>query len=200
MVRTGRRMRVSLPLLLPSLLLSSLLLLPTACEPGAAPPGQSPVVLQPLLDRIDRLVAVLEADANAPPTTTAAPVAASADPVRTAAAAPGDTDRIAQLEREIARLTAMLTSRPIPYANVPAPPKAAAAVAPLMEALHDESRGREHVRRAMFHRTEDEILQQLGTPDDVIAAASGAVVWVYREGDRELNLHFVRGRVVTVSH
>jgi hypothetical protein len=181
-----------------SLAVISLLLL-AACEPGAPPPSAPMQQLQPLLERLDRLIATLDARASAPTQQTVPPLTATADAPRTAAPEPtAEQGRIAQLEREVARLTAALGARPIPYSSVPAPMKSAAAVAPLIAAVEDETGGRENARRALFLRSEDEVLQQLGIPDEVIAATDDRTVWCYRDGERELNVQFLRGRAVNL--
>jgi hypothetical protein len=180
-----------------------LLLLPLgACGPGTPPPREDPVVLQPLLDRLDRLVAALQASATAP-SPTMAPAVPGVEPAanneRHAVEPSAELlQRIEALEREVARLQESTGSHRLePMGEAPRP-KMAHVVEVLSSQLNGTNESEmSEARRSLFCLSEQQVLQRLGMPDqtEVSLSHQGEIYWFYHGGEKSFTLHFVNGHV-----
>src|SRR5262249_53219103 len=155
----GRVRELLLPLLLPF----------GACGPGPPPPREDPVVLQPLLERLDRLVEALQTRGAAPsPTVTAAPGAAPSPANERVLAEPSAEllQRVEALERAVARLQVSAGAQRLePPVELPRPKNLPAVAALVAQLSRDDEPRRTEARRSLFRLTEQQVLARLGLPD-----------------------------------
>lgn len=186
-------------------LAAGLLLLAAGCGADAPPPvGRDPDVAA-LLERLDRLSAALQTQGPPPAAardsattaTSTANARESTGAERVDAGEPELLRRVELLEAEIGRLQAALRAHSWRRPHEPAPPRNAAAIAPLVEQVNGDERAKAAVRSRLFGLDEQQILQQLGVPDEAYAQERG-VRWEYTDGEHRLGVVFANGRVISV--
>jgi hypothetical protein len=188
---------------------AAVLSLTAACDAPVAPPHAAidAATLQPLLERLDLLVAALQARSSAVPAANAASALLATDApgpastTRTEAMPPQLLERLEAIERELARLQASSGARPYAAPSAPTVPKLAAAVATLAAQFNGTDEvARVAARRSLFRLTEQEVLQRLGMPDEMDVNDHGLLYWGYREGDHGFGLRFVNGVVADIEY
>ena len=183
-----------------------LLLVAAACDDTAVPaPSLDAATVQGLFERLDRVAQALEANARLPAT----PAAAVAEPAQRTLVG-GDANlaaRIDAIEQRLAELLARRGAQTYAPERIETPPvMQAAAVEHLSLQVRSEERSpQEQGRRSLFHLTEQQVLQLLGTPSETAITQQGHVYWGFKPkakaGTRShgLGLTFVDGRVAVIE-
>jgi hypothetical protein len=196
-----------------SILGCGLLLAACARDPVMVQPGLDAATAQQLFERMDRLIAALQASPPIADSSLVRPaiVAAASNTAgeRIAAVEPTASkdglaelrERLAALERELARIrggAAMHAWAAEPF--VPTPPTLHAAVDQLQRQLADEDSVSADARRTLFRRTEAQVLQLLGSPTGTVVGDHGYVHWYYRTSNgNAFGVVFVNGLVAKVD-
>ncbi|HEX6812200.1 MAG TPA: hypothetical protein VF384_11295 [Planctomycetota bacterium] len=172
-----------------------------ACDDTPPPaPGLDAATAQQLFDRLDRLVAALEAMPRQT-SSVSAPIEAVAERTQVRESANELVARIDGLEREVARLRTNGGSWFAPPRTPPAPPMQVLALERLNSQLASGDQSvQQEVRRSVFGLTPQQVVERFGMPTHVDALAEHSRYWRWSADNKTLcSVTFVDGLAMYIS-
>ena len=176
-----------------------------ACDhtPPPTPPALDAETVRQLFKHLEELVAALRtrSTASVQQDLAGSAVAAVAASDRTLADASLSAlhERLQALEREVAQLRAAVAGHTVMATRAtPPPPKRAASVGIAVDQLRNDTT-REQARRSFFMLGMQQVVDQLGVPDETEVRQEGRVRWEYRVGNKILLLTFSDGVVMYIE-